>query len=162
MNTQAKPQANGAELLLLKEILTKVEHLEQVIESRSKDYELIPTDTEITEFLHEIGVPAHILGYRYAQDAVAMAIEDMNIMNHVTTLMYPSIAKKHKTTPSKVERAIRHAVELAWSRGNVDVHEKLFGYTINANKGKPTNSEFIATIADSIRINRKKRGEINL
>lgn len=156
MDAQTTQRERTAELILLKEILEKVNRLERVIEGRSKDCELIPMDREITELIHEVGVPAHIMGYRYVQDAIAMAIEDMSVMHHVTKHMYPAIAKKYKTTPSKVERAIRHAIELAWSRGNVDIHEKLFGYTINADKGKPSNSEFIAIVADWIRMNRKK------
>lgn len=109
-------------------------------------------ETEVTSIIHEIGVPAHIKGYQYLRDAIIMSINDMEILNSITKLLYPSIAKRHKTTPSRVERAIRHAIEVAWSRGKMDTIDQLFGYTINNGKGKPTNSEFIALIADKLRL----------
>ncbi|WP_105618117.1 sporulation transcription factor Spo0A [Vallitalea okinawensis] len=112
-------------------------------------------ETEVTNIIHEIGIPAHIKGYQYLRDAIMMAIEDMEILNSITKQLYPSIAKKFNTTPSRVERAIRHAIEVAWSRGKVDTIDKLFGYTINNGKGKPTNSEFIALIADRLRLEMK-------
>lgn len=109
----------------------------------------------VTNMIHEIGVPAHIKGYQYLRDSIMMAVEDMDILNSITKQLYPSIAKIHKTTPSRVERAIRHAIEVAWSRGKMDTIDELFGYTVSAGKGKPTNSEFIALIADKIRLEAK-------
>jgi len=109
-------------------------------------------EARITNIIHEIGVPAHIKGYLYLREAIAMVIEDMELLGAVTKELYPNIAKKFSTTPSRVERAIRHAIEVAWTRGKVDTIDKIFGYTINNNKGKPTNSEFIAMVADKLRL----------
>lgn len=112
-------------------------------------------ESKVTNILHEVGVPAHIRGYHYMREAILMAIDDMDVLNYITKELYPSIAKKCSTTPSRVERAIRHAIEVAWSRGKVDAIDNLFGYTVNTNKGKPTNSEFIALIADRLRLELK-------
>ncbi len=112
-------------------------------------------ETRVTNILHEIGVPAHIRGYHYMREAIIMSVNNMEILNYITKELYPSIAKKCNTTPSRVERAIRHAIEVAWSRGKVDAIDSLFGYTISNNKGKPTNSEFIALIADRLRLELK-------
>ncbi|WP_141722853.1 sporulation transcription factor Spo0A [Cellulosilyticum sp. I15G10I2] len=109
-------------------------------------------ETEVTSVIHEIGVPAHIKGYQYLRDAIIMVINDMDVLNSITKQLYPNIAKQYNTTPSRVERAIRHAIEVAWSRGKMDTIDKLFGYTVNNGKGKPTNSEFIALIADRLRL----------
>lgn len=109
-------------------------------------------EAEVTNIIHEIGIPAHIKGYQYLRDAIIMAINDMDILNSITKQLYPNIAKRYNTTPSRVERAIRHAIEVAWSRGKMDTIDKLFGYTVNNGKGKPTNSEFIALIADKLRL----------
>lgn len=109
----------------------------------------------VTNMIHDIGVPAHIKGYTFLRDAILMAIDNVDILNYITKGLYPDIAKKRNTTPSRVERAIRHAIEVAWSRGNIDILEYIFGYTINNSKGKPTNSEFIALITDRIRIEQK-------
>ena len=106
----------------------------------------------VTSVIHEIGVPAHIKGYQYLRDAIIMCVNDMDLLNSITKALYPSIAKKYITTPSRVERALRHAIEVAWSRGKMDTIYSLFGYTINSGKGKPTNSEFVALIADKIRL----------
>ena len=106
----------------------------------------------ITDIIHQIGVPAHIKGYHYLREAIIMAVNDIEIMNSVTKCLYPSVAKKHGTTSSRVERAIRHAIEVAWDRGDVDVLNSYFGYTIHSSKGKPTNSECIALLADKIRV----------
>ncbi len=109
-------------------------------------------EAEITNIIHEIGVPAHIKGYLYLREAIAMVVENTGLLSAVTKELYPSIAKKFDTTSSRVERAIRHAIEVAWSRGKVDTINNLFGYTINNHRGKPTNSEFIAMIADKLRL----------
>ncbi len=109
-------------------------------------------ESEVTAIIHEVGVPAHIKGYHYLRDAIMMSVEDMEMLGAVTKILYPAIAKKHNTTASRVERAIRHAIEVAFSRGKIETIEELFGYTISEGKGKPTNSEFIALIADKIRI----------
>lgn len=109
-------------------------------------------DLEVTNIIHQMGVPAHIKGYQYLRDAILLVIEEVNLLGAVTKELYPMIAEKYETTPSRVERAIRHAIELAWDRGNVDMMNKFFGYTINVQRGKPTNSEFIAMVADKLRI----------
>ncbi|ERM49144.1 sporulation transcription factor Spo0A [Clostridioides difficile P53] len=109
-------------------------------------------ETEITNIIHEIGVPAHRKGYLYLREAIKMVIDNVELLGAVTKELYPSIAKKFNTTPSRVERAIRHAIEVAWSRGKVDTINQLFGYTVHNTKGKPTNSEFIAMIADKLRL----------
>ncbi len=102
--------------------------------------------------IHEIGVPAHIKGYQYLREAIMMSVEDSEMMGSITKILYPTIAKKYRTTASRVERAIRHAIEVAWNRGRMETLDDMFGYTINTGKGKPTNSEFIALIADKIRL----------
>lgn len=112
-------------------------------------------EAEITNIIHEIGVPAHIKGYLYLREAIQMVVSDVELLSAVTKELYPSIAKKYNTTPSRVERAIRHAIEVAWSRGQVDAINRIFGYTIHNNKGKPTNSEFIAMVADKLRLKSK-------
>jgi len=114
-------------------------------------------ETDVTNIIHEVGVPAHIKGYQYLRDAIIMSVTDEEMLNSITKILYPTIAKKHQTTSSRVERAIRHAIEVAWSRGKMDTIEELFGYTVSNGKGKPTNSEFIALITDKIRLDYKKR-----
>lgn len=109
----------------------------------------------VTNIIHELGVPAHIKGYQYLREAIMMVINDIDIINQITKQLYPEIAERFKTTPSRVERAIRHAIEVAWARGQADTVEAIFGYTISAAKGKPTNSEFIAMIADKLRLELK-------
>ena len=104
----------------------------------------------VTSIIHEIGVPAHIKGYQYLRDAIIMTVEDMDSINAVTKVLYPTVARHYKTTASRVERAIRHAIEVAWDRGDLEVLQKYFGYTVSNAKGKPTNSEFIALIADRV------------
>jgi len=104
----------------------------------------------VTDIIHEVGVPAHIKGYHYVREAIMMAVEDMDILNAITKVLYPAVAKKFDTTPSRVERAIRHAIETAWNRGDIDTLNSFFGYTVSNTKGKPTNSEFIAMIADKL------------
>ncbi len=120
---------------------------------QNKQYSL---EARVTTLLHEIGVPAHIRGYNYMRESILIAIEDIDVLNYITKELYPEIAKRCGTTPSRVERAIRHAIEVAWSRGNLETKDNLFSYTINVNKGKPTNSEFIALIADRLRLEMKE------
>jgi two-component system response regulator (stage 0 sporulation protein A) len=112
-------------------------------------------EVEVTNIMHEIGVPAHIKGYQYLRDAIMMVVKDLDIINSITKQLYPSIAREYNTTPSRVERAIRHAIEVAWSRGQVEAIDSLFGYTVSIGKGKPTNSEFIAMVADKLRLEMK-------
>lgn len=112
-------------------------------------------DASITSIIHEIGVPAHIKGYMYLREAIAMVYNDIELLGSITKVLYPDIAKKYKTTSSRVERAIRHAIEVAWSRGNIESISSLFGYTVSMSKAKPTNSEFIAMVADKLRIEHK-------
>ena len=114
-------------------------------------------ETDVTDIIHEVGVPAHIKGYQYLRDAIIMVIREPEMLNSITKILYPTIAKRNQTTPSRVERAIRHAIEVAWSRGNMDIINSLFSYTVSTGKGKPTNSEFIALIADKIRLQNKMR-----
>lgn len=122
--------------------------------SYQKDMNLL-----VTQIIHEIGVPAHIKGYLYLRTAILMAVENMDVLNAVTQQLYPDIAKEYDTTDTRVERAIRHAIEVAWERGNIDTIHELFGYTIQADKGKPTNSEFIALVADKIRLDKMNERE---
>ena len=109
----------------------------------------------VTNLIHEVGVPAHIKGYQYLREAIMMVVKDIDVINQITKSLYPQIAQKFSTTPSRVERAIRHAIEVAWGRGQQEAVESIFGYTISASKGKPTNSEFIAMIADKLRLELK-------
>ena len=113
-------------------------------------------EAHVTEIIHDIGVPAHIKGYKYLRESIIMAVEDMEVINAVTKILYPAVASRFATTPSRVERAIRHAIEVAWDRGDIETLQKYFGYTVSNIKGKPTNSEFIAMIADRISLQRKK------
>ena len=118
-----------------------------ITQQRSGDMEVL-----VTEIIHQIGVPAHIKGYHYLREAILLSVQDQEYINSVTKLLYPTVAKKFSTTSSRVERAIRHAIEVAWDRGDVDVLTNYFGYTVNTGRGKPTNSEFIAMISDKIRL----------
>ena len=121
------------------------------------DYQESNLEADVTHIIHEIGIPAHIKGYQFLRDAIMMSVNDPEILGSVTKLLYPSIAKKNLTTPSRVERAIRHAIEVAWSRGNMDTLNGLFGYTVSNGKGRATNSEFVALITDKIRLEYKMR-----
>lgn len=112
-------------------------------------------ESMVTEIIHEIGVPAHIKGYQYIREAIQIAVADSEAINAVTKILYPAVAKRFSTTPSRVERAIRHAIEVAWDRGDIETLQKYFGYTVSNIKGKPTNSEFIALIADMIQLRMK-------
>ncbi len=123
---------------------------EEIREEQTPDME-----TQVTKIIHQIGVPAHIKGYQYLRTAILLTVNDNEIINSVTKILYPSVAKQYQTTTSRVERAIRHAIEVAWDRGDVDTLNSYFGYTIQNNRGKPTNSEFIAMIADNLRLKYK-------
>ena len=125
---------------------------EAPIENAETDIDM---EAQVTKIIHQIGIPAHIKGYQYLRSAILMTIEDNEIINSVTKILYPSVAKKYATTTSRVERAIRHAIEVAWDRGDIDTLNSYFGYTIQNNRGKPTNSEFIAMIADNLRLKYK-------
>ena len=130
---------------------SKIQERAKVEETKSQP-KTRDLEQDVTDMIHEIGVPAHIKGYQYLREAIMMAVEDNSILSSITKVLYPTIAKRFETTPSRVERAIRHAIEVAWSRGRMETLDALFGYTINTGKGKPTNSEFIALIADRIRL----------
>lgn len=119
------------------------------VTTETKTYDL---ETIVTDFIHELGVPAHIKGYQYIRSAIMMVVENMDLLNFITKQLYPDIAKAYNTTASRVERAIRHSIEVAWSRGKPETMNEIFGYTIHTGKGKPTNSEFIAMVADRIRL----------
>lgn len=119
---------------------------------KKEDYDL---ETIVTNFIHELGIPAHIKGYQYIRTAIMMSVENMEVINFITKLLYPSIAKQYSTTSSRVERAIRHSIEVAWNRGRPETMNEIFGYTIHTGRGKPTNSEFIAMVADRIRLQLK-------
>ncbi len=123
-------------------------------QSKDKEAKALSYDLErdVTDMIHEIGVPAHIKGYQYLREAIIMSVEDPDMLGSITKVLYPTIARKYQTTSSRVERAIRHAIEVAWNRGRMETLDAMFGYTINTGKGKPTNSEFIALIADKIRL----------
>ncbi len=122
---------------------------EKAVAGKKPSYNL---ERDVTDMIHEIGVPAHIKGYQYLREAIMMSVEDPEMLGSITKVLYPTIARKNQTTASRVERAIRHAIEVAWNRGRMETLDAMFGYTINTGKGKPTNSEFIALIADKIRL----------
>ena len=160
----------GAELCLVKPLNQSnlLEYVESMLKSRnsktdkgadvavaSADGESPDIEAQVTRIIHQIGVPAHIKGYQYLRTAILLTVKDSDIINSVTKILYPSVAKKYQTTTSRVERAIRHAIEVAWDRGDVDTLNSYFGYTIQNNRGKPTNSEFIAMIADNLRLKYK-------
>lgn len=126
-----------------------IQRINTVTAPEEKNFDL---EQDVTDMIHEIGVPAHIKGYQYLREAIMMAVNDSEMMGSITKILYPTIAKRYQTTSSRVERAIRHAIEVAWNRGRMETLDDMFGYTINTGKGKPTNSEFIALIADKIRL----------
>ncbi len=152
----------GADYYILKpfdlNILT--DRLRQLFTTGSAPPPKVPTvrdkdrgqDTKVTSMMHELGIPAHIKGYLYLRDAIIMVVDRVELLSKITKELYPSIAEKYVTTPSRVERAIRHAIEVAWDRGNMDFIQRVFGHTISQEKGKPTNSEFIAMVADRLRL----------
>ncbi len=158
----ADAMAAGADAFLMKpfDMASLCDHLRRLLRNRDQsataDDKGIPDiETQVTKIIHQIGVPAHIKGYQYLRTAILLTIQDSDIINSVTKVLYPSVAKKYQTTTSRVERAIRHAIEVAWDRGDVDTLNSYFGYTIQNNRGKPTNSEFIAMIADNLRLKYK-------
>ncbi len=150
----------GARYLMMKPCETSVlvERLEEI--RGGQDQNLLTLnrtgknsiEAMVTSIIHEIGVPAHIKGYQYLREAIIIAVNDMDVINAITKVLYPQVAKTFQTTPSRVERAIRHAIEVAWDRGDLDTLQKFFGYTVSNTKGKPTNSEFIALIADKLQL----------
>ena len=153
----------GVRYLMLKpcDLSALVERLEEIRggENQRKAHNRRPDKTSIetmvTGIIHEIGVPAHIKGYQYLREAIIIAVNDMDVINAITKVLYPQVAKTFQTTPSRVERAIRHAIEVAWDRGDLDTLQRFFGYTVSNTKGKPTNSEFIALIADKLQLQLK-------
>ena len=142
-----QPSTNRGSFIV-KETKSQYIDIPQQIDKKSED----GLEALVTNIIHEVGVPAHIKGYQYLREAIMMVVNDIDIINQITKQLYPDIAKKYHTTPSRVERAIRHAIEVAWGRGEPAVVENIFGYTVSASKGKPTNSEFIAMIADKLRL----------
>ena len=153
----------GARYLMLKpcDMSALVERLEEIRGGESQRKTLIrrtgkqSIEAMVTSIIHEIGVPAHIKGYQYLREAIIIAVGDMDVINAITKVLYPQLAKTFQTTPSRVERAIRHAIEVAWDRGDLDTLQRFFGYTVSNTKGKPTNSEFIALIADKLQLQLK-------
>ena len=159
----------GAELCLIKPINQSnlIEYVDSMLKNRKQKTEAVQPEkssqpdnipdieAQVTRIIHQIGVPAHIKGYQYLRTAILLTVKDSDVINSVTKVLYPSVAKKYQTTTSRVERAIRHAIEVAWDRGDVDTLNSYFGYTIQNNRGKPTNSEFIAMIADNLRLKYK-------
>lgn len=149
---------SGASLCLFKPIdpTSLAEHLQTMSRDRIMREEKTPDiETQVTKIIHQIGVPAHIKGYQYLRTAILLTVRDSDVINSVTKVLYPTVAKKYQTTTSRVERAIRHAIEVAWDRGDVETLNSYFGYTIQNDRGKPTNSEFIAMIADNLRLKYK-------
>ena len=135
----------------------RIAMLTQAVKAENKQGRVVDLEVMVTEIIHQIGVPAHIKGYHYLRTAIISSIEDPEMINAVTKRLYPSIAKQYKTTSSRVERAIRHAIEVAWDRGDVDTLNGYFGYTIHSLRGKPTNSEFVAMISDKVRLSLKQQ-----
>ena len=148
-----KPYDQGSLCNHIKDVLRN--RLRSALPSFVENTQEPDIETQVTKIIHQIGVPAHIKGYQYLRTAILMTIKDSDAINSVTKVLYPSVAKKYQTTTSRVERAIRHAIEVAWDRGDVDTLNSYFGYTIQNNRGKPTNSEFIAMIADNLRLKYK-------
>jgi len=132
-----------------------IDNLIQLAERRGGQVHAPGLEELVTSIIHEVGVPAHIKGYQYVREAIMITVEDMEVINSVTKVLYPEVAKRYHTTPSRVERAIRHAIEVAWDRGDLETLQRFFGYTVSNAKGKPTNSEFIAMISDRIRLKMK-------
>ncbi len=133
-------------------------HREGVLRSGTQ----VHMEAMVTAIIHEIGIPAHIKGYQYLREAIMIAVEDMDVINAITKVLYPQVAKTFQTTPSRVERAIRHAIEVAWDRGDLETLQRFFGYTVSNSKGKPTNSEFIALIADKLQLQLKRTNTVQI
>ena len=155
----------GVRYLMLKpcDLTALVERMEEVRFSKAPAGVHTPSggiEAMVTSIIHEIGVPAHIKGYQYLREAIIIAVGDMDVINAITKVLYPQVAKTFQTTPSRVERAIRHAIEVAWDRGDLDTLQRFFGYTVSNTKGKPTNSEFIALIADKLQLQLKSGGNV--
>ena len=158
--------AKGADFYMTKPCrLSSVgERLKQVMSSGAVEAERGSSpslESQVTSIIHEVGVPAHIKGYQYLREAIIIAVSDMDVINAVTKVLYPEIAKRFGTTASRVERAIRHAIEVAWDRGDLEILQKYFGYTVSNAKGKPTNSEFIAMIADRLVLEMRAGGRLS-
>ena len=159
----ASAAALGARYLMLKpcDMGALVERLEEIRGGQNtkngapRRNDKASIEAMVTGIIHEIGVPAHIKGYQYLREAIIIAVNDMDVINAITKVLYPQVAKTFQTTPSRVERAIRHAIEVAWDRGDLDTLQRFFGYTVSNTKGKPTNSEFIALIADKLQLQLK-------
>ena len=149
-NYKPTPTSTTENCYMMKETKAKYIEINELDKKNQENLEAL-----VTNVIHEIGVPAHIKGYQYLREAIMMVVQDIDVINQITKQLYPEIAGKYHTTPSRVERAIRHAIEVAWSRGKNDAVESIFGYTISAAKGKPTNSEFIAMISDKLRLELK-------
>lgn len=149
-NYEPTPTATTDNCYIMREAKARYIEIDEVNKKNQENLEAL-----VTNVIHEIGVPAHIKGYQYLREAIMMVINDIDVINQITKQLYPDIAEKYHTTPSRVERAIRHAIEVAWSRGKNEAVESIFGYTVSATKGKPTNSEFIAMIGDKIRLELK-------
>ena len=139
---------------------TLLSHVRRAVQPEEPALRQPTLESAVTTIIHDVGVPAHIKGYQYVREAIILAVEDIDIINAVTKALYPAVAKHFGTTPSRVERAIRHAIEVAWDRGDLETLQRYFGYTVNSAKGKPTNSEFIAMIADRIRLQQRKQGVV--
>lgn len=154
MNTAARL---GADYFLMKPCRSAsvVERIRQLTSEQHMNESSL--ESQVTAIIHEIGVPAHIKGYQYLREAILIAVEDMEVINGVTKILYPEVAKRYGTTSSRVERAIRHAIEVAWDRGDLETLQKYFGYTVSTSKGKPTNSEFIAMIADRLQLQNRRK-----
>ena len=159
-----KPATLGVQYMMLKpcDMPAMVERMEEMIRggeslrtSAPRRADKNSIESMVTNIIHEIGVPAHIKGYQYLREAIMIAVNDMDVINAITKVLYPQVAKTFQTTPSRVERAIRHAIEVAWDRGDLDTLQSFFGYTVSNTKGKPTNSEFIALIADRLQLQLK-------
>ena len=146
-NYEPTPTSTTENCYIMREAKSKCIEINEVNKKSQENLEAL-----VTNVIHEIGVPAHIKGYQYLREAIMMVINDIDVINQITKQLYPDIAEKYHTTPSRVERAIRHAIEVAWTRGKNEAVENIFGYTVSAAKGKPTNSEFIAMIADKLRL----------
>ena len=158
----------GVRYLMMKpcDMAAMVERLEELRGAPDRQHQALQKNTSssieamVTGIIHEIGVPAHIKGYQYLREAIIIAVGDMDVINAITKVLYPQVAKTFQTTPSRVERAIRHAIEVAWDRGDLDTLQRFFGYTVSNTKGKPTNSEFIALIADKLQLQLKNSSAV--